>query len=455
MLRWERIARYPMRTKCFVSTITLSLLCLGLAACDKSTSVGSRESICDDGQDNDGDGLIDCDDPDCEDDPACLPDTETICDDGIDNDRDGLTDCDDPDCDGDPACLPETETICDDGLDNDGDGLTDCADPDCQGNAACVSPGDTCADVMACIYACGAVSNYQCIQTCTGDGCDSAQELAQDVTVCAAQSCWQACQTDLADADCQSCIGTSCEAELAACLADTCPLPTYETSCDDGVDNDGDGLTDCDDPDCADHPACLGGEITCGQVLSCAETCGTDTTCIQACQEAGCPSAQHLSEALISSCGEACVMSCLGGLGSPQCQTCIATTCPDELAACMADDCLDTVEWHCSDGVDNDGDGQVDCDDPDCTDHPDCRTGGLTCSEILDCAVACGNDMQCRQACVAEGCTDAQTAYSNLRNCRGQNCWQPCQTPGSQDCTDCMNEFCSAELTACQDSTCP
>ena len=47
--------------------------------------------ICDDSQDNDGDGLTDCLDPDC---PFC----PEICDDGVDNDRDRLIDCKDPDC---------------------------------------------------------------------------------------------------------------------------------------------------------------------------------------------------------------------------------------------------------------------------------------------------------------------------------------------------------------------
>jgi hypothetical protein len=78
--------------------------------------------ICDDGYDNDGDGLTDCDDPDCFG-PGC----PEICSDGYDNDIDGFVDCDDPDCFGAPACL---ET-CDDGIDNDGDGLVDCNDPDC------------------------------------------------------------------------------------------------------------------------------------------------------------------------------------------------------------------------------------------------------------------------------------------------------------------------------------
>src|SRR5690606_7578843 len=62
------------------------------------------------------------------------------CSDGIDNDGDGLVDIDDPDChtDGDPdnpdgydAGRGDTGGDCADALDNDGDGLVDAADPDC------------------------------------------------------------------------------------------------------------------------------------------------------------------------------------------------------------------------------------------------------------------------------------------------------------------------------------
>jgi sialate O-acetylesterase len=41
----------------------------------------------------------------CSDDCGAPPATETVCDDGIDEDCDLDTDCDDSDCDGDPACL--------------------------------------------------------------------------------------------------------------------------------------------------------------------------------------------------------------------------------------------------------------------------------------------------------------------------------------------------------------
>ncbi len=46
------------------------------------------------------------------------------CNDGLDNDGDGLMDGNDPDC--------QHEYLCQDGLDNDGDGLADGADADCQ-----------------------------------------------------------------------------------------------------------------------------------------------------------------------------------------------------------------------------------------------------------------------------------------------------------------------------------
>jgi hypothetical protein len=53
--------------------------------------------MCNDGIDNDCDGLIDGADPDCQ---TCMPteDPEATCNDGVDNDCDGLTDGDDPDC---------------------------------------------------------------------------------------------------------------------------------------------------------------------------------------------------------------------------------------------------------------------------------------------------------------------------------------------------------------------
>jgi hypothetical protein len=100
------------------------------------------ELICNDGIDDDLDGLTDCADSDCFSDAACLPpptiDTEIICSDGTDDDLDGLTDCADPDCAADPFCSPSIE-ICTGGMDEDGDGDIDCADADCTSDPACLT----------------------------------------------------------------------------------------------------------------------------------------------------------------------------------------------------------------------------------------------------------------------------------------------------------------------------
>ena len=88
--------------------------------------------ICDDGIDNDGDGLTDYPT-----DPGCFSQSASIedpaCDNGVDDDGDELADFP-----ADPACFAPYAEIenrwdlaCDDGLDNDSDGFADHADTDC------------------------------------------------------------------------------------------------------------------------------------------------------------------------------------------------------------------------------------------------------------------------------------------------------------------------------------
>ncbi|MCB9742372.1 MAG: putative metal-binding motif-containing protein [Alphaproteobacteria bacterium] len=87
---------------------------------------------------------------DCDDTDATVNSSATeICDDGLDNDCDGLLDCEDGRCVSDPVCL---ETTCDDGLDDDGDGFVDCFDDDCWGNGCDV---DTLATVQSIARASG------------------------------------------------------------------------------------------------------------------------------------------------------------------------------------------------------------------------------------------------------------------------------------------------------------
>jgi len=100
----------------------------GLADCDDPDCIGSCPEDCTNGVDDDGDGDTDCDDTDC------VRECGEDCSDGIDNDLDGRTDCEDADCTGEAGCLE----ICAAGSgDEDFDGLLDCADDDCWGTSHC------------------------------------------------------------------------------------------------------------------------------------------------------------------------------------------------------------------------------------------------------------------------------------------------------------------------------
>lgn len=63
------------------------------------TGTLAQDELCDSGEDEDRDGLIDCADPDCSD--AC----EEICTNEVDDDADGFVDCLDSECAQQPVCL--------------------------------------------------------------------------------------------------------------------------------------------------------------------------------------------------------------------------------------------------------------------------------------------------------------------------------------------------------------
>ncbi|MDA1209332.1 MAG: hypothetical protein O2904_04860 [bacterium] len=95
---------------------------------------------CEDGYDNDNDGLIDEKDPGCRRYNSQFSGSEqtatTACQDGKDNDNDGLTDLEDPGCYGFRLNDDEGKdtSACQDGKDNDNDGRIDRQDPGCVDN---------------------------------------------------------------------------------------------------------------------------------------------------------------------------------------------------------------------------------------------------------------------------------------------------------------------------------
>ncbi len=151
------------------SSVTANFLCQGQLVED-----------CANGVDDDGDNLIDCNDPDCtgdadadtfiaapcgldcnDNDPAINPSVAESCSNGVDDDCDGAADCNDVDCqlnidndldgyfalpcgndcdDSNAAVNPGAVEICSNTIDDECDGATDCDDLDCAELALCTLP---------------------------------------------------------------------------------------------------------------------------------------------------------------------------------------------------------------------------------------------------------------------------------------------------------------------------
>ena len=121
--------------------------------------------------------------------------------------------------------------------------------------------------------------------------------------------------------------------------------------CTNNIDDDGDGLTDCDDPDCAPIPD-AGNDVT-----ICA---GSSTTLLASVPDGVGSFSYNWSDGL--------------GTGEVQTVAPLSTTTFTVTVTNVAG-CTGTAEVTvtvnncpevCADGVDNDGDGLIDCDDPDC-----------------------------------------------------------------------------------------
>jgi hypothetical protein len=335
-----------------IALVLFSLAAL-IIACGSDSNATVGEGFCADGTDNDLDGRVDCDDPDCARAPVC---TTEHCYNLIDDDEDGDTDCDDDECQGASVCLALGEH-CVSGEDDDRDGDTDCNDADCAQTAACIPDGEDCVNGV----------------DDDGDGdidCEDTDCAKTAVCLPRAEHCTNGADddedgsTDCNDSDCartRDCLdsGEDCsngvddDGDAAIDCGDgdcaqtaTC-LPLGE-GCTNGVDDDGDGDIDCNDDDCASSPDCISPPEYC--------TNGFDDD----------------------------------GDGDTDC---------DDADCELRAPCLLRAEV-CDDGIDDNGDGDVDCDDETCADFSGCREAGFCNNEIdddddgdIDCA-----DSECADA---------------------------------------------------------
>jgi len=266
-----------------------------------------RTEICGNGQDDNCNNRVDCDDPACLGDRGCTRTGVEICNNALDDDDDGRVDCADPDCAGNIACRPVMGMeICDNGRDDNADGLVDCGDPQCVSFPACLAVRCQAevdfgtlaahgAKVVRTMATAGSAASYQTCAPAGGHGrvgqfridqvTDVRLDFAQPAGSAQVVALFRAGANQACDQNPVFCLNagqapsaTHTYAGLAAGVyriivqsypntegSATLTLSTGDISqgmeiCNNGVDDDKNGLTDCQDSACTSAPVCAGSE---------------------------------------------------------------------------------------------------------------------------------------------------------------------------------------------------
>ncbi len=214
------------------------------------------------------------------------------------------------------------------------------------------------------------------------------------------------------------------------------PADLVEEICGDGIDNDEDGQTDCDDTECANlfsckNPSLDGGLHDAGPVVD---------TGSQPVQDAGGGSAAP------DGGGSAAPIDSGSSSGVEICDDQIDND-GDLMTDCADTDCFGVGECprgpeDCGDERDNNGDNLVDCDDPLCEREPECGgETGMSCSEIVMCAQTCEDDA-CRVQCLATGSEQGQRLAQALLECDSAN--------NCEGDMGCLTDHCADQWAACE-----
>jgi hypothetical protein len=358
------------------------------------------------------------------------PTEEEVCVGGKDEDGDELADCEDPDCADLEHCAP---LGCTNGIDDDGDGAIDCADAQCAVVPPCHAGGA--ADYLFCLVegGCGCTLGVDCPDEEPAWG--NCQAACQGVPLCSSACVDAMSEESIADyfgyTSClqEHCSGATTDQEFAECFDEHCaeayaswifsgesPCDVFfdcTTLCQDSqacvvncftqlstvgyqdfasyqacqfalCDSDGNGELDSDGCATFAFLACAGQGGGCFELESAqsGESCSSVLDCFTACAGQGPATAEcitpcyalldfdHLAD--LSSLVTCAVGACgtfPGELSLPCIAEAALGACSAEYAQCGGQ--LPAAEI-CDNRVDDDGDGQTDCQDETCADLPEC-----------------------------------------------------------------------------------
>lgn len=371
---------------------------------------------------------------DCDGELACSP-TPEVCGDGIDNNGNGQVDCDDTDCDGAPECpLPvcSKSTDCVDGVrfmsvtyegteENVLVTVANAADTsEVAGSFVDVQPGD--------VLNIGGGGGMEVLPldltfVVTQDGVPLPLEVF-DVHVSCSQTLTPGENiSDRMQLNCFDSTGTTADDTCRGNCTGLLCVAAFE-DCTDGVDNDGDGLVDCADDECAAQAcddgqfctvddvctagACTGAERVCDDGIDCTTDVCSETTdaCTASADDTFCDDGEFCNGAEV--CG-------LAG-----CEAAPLEACPGQVCDEAADTC-----------------GIAHCDiDADCDDGQICN-GFETCDPTLGCQA--GEPLVC----------DDGIACNGIEICHHFEGCQPGIAAPCDDGIDCTEDVCDLESDSC------
>ncbi|MBU8900125.1 hypothetical protein KRR26_31420 [Corallococcus sp. M34] len=226
-------------------------------------------------------------------------------------------------------------------------------------------------------------------------------------------------------------------------------------ACSDGVDNDGDGKVDCADPQCSVRSICQSSHVANGEFSeqACSNGIDDDGDGYTDCQDNGCKA----SATNCGGSGEGGEDKCADGLdndndGLPDCEDpgCSGTaTCNLGPAIAFTSGMEESTEAACQDGLDNDLDGDIDCADRECQVNPRVTSCGSE-RTLQNCTDGIDNDGDGKVDCADPGCAnnpyvkvcDAQY-YPFLQESTTATCTDGLDNDGDHyvDCADyqCLN----------------
>lgn len=138
-------------------------------------------------------------------------------------------------------------------------------------------------------------------------------------------------------------------------------LATKELQCSDGQDNDGDAVYDCGDADCKKDPACQGDGKPENTPERCSDWVDNDGNGYTDCDDEAC----NGSTACYGS-WDTELAGGASGTASPSQTSSGSGQTDEELVSSAGDLWGERDNVTCSDGIDNDGDGRIDCNDIGC-----------------------------------------------------------------------------------------